>query len=444
MPWDPSNNRLTAPLNIAGRGDVQRALKTLDPSLGGAIRRGTINKWAKWKPLRSTSKELKSETARKYAGTSGYLYGVKGTAGVRTSIAGLHGTTFDYEGPESWTAGCLDRFTDFIHPDVPQAYGYRADAYIDLSAEVGWTGETPNTVVLDAEPEFGSFTVTVNYNPHNDAKRQEMLSIKDFMVNSVTEYDPTDFYPCVLIGTMLHCLHPDGGPYQPTKLTQGTTYWRLSVPGTLFTAGTSSTLSVILVRCNSGTHISPGPDTDYDLSNWIQLGSDRGDDSDRVWAAWFTGVPEGCGIPVSFVGDPYGIPSYTVTDADVNNDGTGILVVGEWSHGYGYETTTSVSVQIYKTGNAPFSATKSRAAMASIDTSRPHPGLIFYWSDFGDSQGGEFIRNAMAETYNIEAFATVTASAHPYTPSTGDYYRDTIEIPGSSSSSGGGQSEILQ
>ena len=447
MPWNPSSQRLTAPLNIGRRGDVQLALKTNSPSLGGAIRHGTINKWAKWKPLKSTALSLDTDAARHAAGRTSsdtaIHYGVRGSFGAETKPSALHSCTYEYIGPANWTSSCRDRISDFVHPSQPQYYGYRADATMDLMASLTWIGERPNVIVLDQEPSVGSFVVSITYSPHSEEERKEMLSIYDFMDSddNVNAFAPTDFYPCVLIGNKLHCLYRrvNGSvATAPSKLTQGVTEWLVSVPSSEFTAGTSSTLSVILVKCNSGTHISPGPDSAYDISNWITLGNSRDADAEQSWAAWFCPIPDGCGYAVAFASDSYAIPGYVVDNVVVNPTETGLMVTGNWEWDYEAETTTSLTATIYKTGQAGYSATQSKTPMPSIDTSRPNVGTVFLWEDFDN---GSFIRNYMTETYNIDITTVVIATAHQYHPAT-KYYSGTVDIPGSGSSSGGGSTEI--
>lgn len=52
--WDDTNKLMYPPLNINSGGDIQQALASGYKDIGGAIRNGTINKWAKYKPVRSS------------------------------------------------------------------------------------------------------------------------------------------------------------------------------------------------------------------------------------------------------------------------------------------------------------------------------------------------------------------------------------------------------
>lgn len=54
MPWNDTTKIMTAPLNINGQGDIQKATGCDSGDLGQCIVNGTINRWAKWKPQRST------------------------------------------------------------------------------------------------------------------------------------------------------------------------------------------------------------------------------------------------------------------------------------------------------------------------------------------------------------------------------------------------------
>ena len=54
MGWNSNTGIMTAPLNINTGGDIQQAVNYNSGDLGDCIVNGTINKWAKWKPQRSS------------------------------------------------------------------------------------------------------------------------------------------------------------------------------------------------------------------------------------------------------------------------------------------------------------------------------------------------------------------------------------------------------
>lgn len=53
MPYNSSTGIINAPLNINTSGDIQQAVNYNSGDLGDCIKNGTINEWAKWKPVRS-------------------------------------------------------------------------------------------------------------------------------------------------------------------------------------------------------------------------------------------------------------------------------------------------------------------------------------------------------------------------------------------------------
>ena len=77
-----------------------------------AVAQNKINKWAKWKPYQAIEVDLPSDDLRRTAGWNqfgrknideGFVYGVRGGVGITTSVAGLHNSGFNYEGPHGET-----------------------------------------------------------------------------------------------------------------------------------------------------------------------------------------------------------------------------------------------------------------------------------------------------------------------------------------------------
>lgn len=355
-----SNGRITGNVSIQ---DVKTALVSSKKDVGGlCLESDKINKWAKWKPLQASALELDTVEKRRTAGWNEFgnanedkdlKYGVRGYCSVETSVGKLHSQSFLYQAPKGAT-GEKYRLSDFRCPEngYNNNYGYNKDAYIDLSGVVAWgASDIDNMVILDVDDVdgIGSIQVTITYTPHDystNGRWNEMLSIKDFMTteaqSGITGFDPTECYPCVLINNRLHCLYPDDAraTHEATLLTQGTTYWRLNVPSSIFTAGDTATLTILLVHCNSGKAIF-NPSSEWSIENWLTLGNDN-----QAWAAWFFSVPEAVGIPVMFASGAH----YGATVANVGAVSIATLtsssISGRVSFNFTSDYQGSVSVQI--------------------------------------------------------------------------------------------------
>ena len=351
---------MTSPVSIE---DVKTALVSGSNDVGSLAKDATTkaNKYAKWKPYQATELNLPTDEQRRKAGWDefgrsneehGFYYGVRGGVGMVTSPTTLHNCKFTYEGPNGTSGECY-RLTDWVHPTTPTLYGYRSDATIDLMADFIWQGEVAKTVITD---QTISFKVHIKYSPHTAEEREEMLSIYDFLKKDTDagtpQLEPTDCWPCVLVGNKLHGLYPLPNESSVTpgsnlaQLPQGDSWWSISLPSSDYHTGTSATMSIILVRCPDGLNTlgtnTPrlSGNTSTCIKNWITMGDDE------TWGAWFCGVPEGCGVTVTFAtGGSYGATVANITGVSISTLTNTSLEAGI-SYQFSAPYTRSVTVTI--------------------------------------------------------------------------------------------------
>ena len=125
-----------------------------------------------------------------------------------------------YVGPTG-AAGETYRMSDFLHYNNGANYGYRHDAYLDFGATVNYLYSNG---VIQANAD-AAFTVSISYSQHSAALKNEMISMSDLTTsNDGTTYDPSTFYPCVLLtignSSYLHALYKTSGS-APAKLGTG-------------------------------------------------------------------------------------------------------------------------------------------------------------------------------------------------------------------------------
>ncbi|MBQ7911886.1 MAG: hypothetical protein IJ363_14015 [Clostridia bacterium] len=388
-----------------------------------AVAQNKINKWAKWKPYQAIEVDLPSDDLRRTAGWNqfgrknideGFVYGVRGGVGITTSVAGLHNSGFNYEGPhgETYEEGGVTkrecyRLSDFKHPSDIN-YGYRADATMDLSAEFTWLGTVQKTMITDSD---SAFVVHIHLSPHSSTEREEMLSIYDFLKREdqteTSQLEPTDCWPCILIDNKLHGLYPynNGNPGTNIgKLTTGDTYWTISLPSSTYATGSTATMSIILVRCPDGMNTlgtyTPrlSGDTTTCIKNWVDMGAD-----DQVWGAYFCGVPDGCGITVTFATSG----SYGATVANVEAVTVGSLtstaieaiVAYRFSAAYTGSVTVTITVTLTYTPRSG-TATTETLGTYTINVTNPttRPGLL---------QVNETLENILYGTGTVKVSATI-------------------------------------
>ena len=402
---------MTGPVSI---DDIKTAGGGMYNDLGAAIKNGIWNKYAKWHPVKSTAPHLGTVDERDAAGRSsaedvGMRYGVRGGAGNVTSLSQLHSAGFSYEQPSEWSSGIgyAYRASDLVHPALPTVYGYRGDAYIDLTATIKFPAGN-NIIALNQE---AGLIVNLNYSPHSEELRNEMLSIKDFLINNQTQYDPSTCYPCVFITlttgvSYMHCLYKGNGT-APAQLGTGQSEWNLNTVGTPsgWVAGNVGTISVILVKFNqSTTSILYGTDG-YNIANWITISSSEAADSQRAWTAWFSGVPDACGVPFSTNSSALGIPDYMVNS--VSGGALGVTFSGTYSNTYSRECRVDVSVQLFTSQSAStaYATASMYWDMVSIRNTSISRAETLSWDSFSILPGPQDI------TYYATVHSTITDAA---------------------------------
>lgn len=354
--------RITKPVNV--EDDLGTILGTASGDTGVNCTASSINKWAKWKPLKSMSTDITTEEARRAAGRTGagdfeLQFGVRATGvGNINVFRDLHNCRFTYEKPSEGYS--MFRVTDFHHPTVGQLYGYRHDAYFDFMGNAGGTSIPFNS--------NDALSIYLTYNPHSSTLREEMLSIKDFLSNDgLVNHDPLDCYPCVLIsqGTShwVHCLYPSGSTSTPTTIgSTGQTAWRLSTMN--YPSGMSAGNATFTVFLSSAQLLIAG-DYNYDIANWIDMSS-KIDDSQQAWAAWFCAVPELSGLTVSLGASA--LPTQAMV-ASVSGLGT-IQFILEYTFTEDYTGSIGLSISVNvgtSEGSYPSSATHTKTLSSASD-----------------------------------------------------------------------------
>ena len=298
MSWNGNTHRMTTAVHMH---DIAAAVSYNSLSLRTLILNGTINKWAKWKPVRSSKPSLKTAEERQAAGRTSATdysrqFGVYAPgAGNVTELGDIHDCTYAYERPRRYT-GEMFRKLDFIHPTLGNSYGYRSDAHCDLAGSV-WPGTGGNIIIPVGQI---GMDVELTYNPLSSAEANEMLSISDWMTNGVVSHDPLDCYPCALITQggyhYIRGLYKQNGNAPATIGTTGTQMWRLdgnNAPSAWRT-DIPATLSIFLASQKILLHGSPN----LDITDWITVPEQGGG---NVWEAWFCPVPDACGL-TAYVG----------------------------------------------------------------------------------------------------------------------------------------------
>ena len=291
MGWNPNAHRMTGQVHIH---DIRDAVQVDSLHLGELIKTGVINKWAKWKPVRSTAVSLKTVESRQVAGRVSATdyerqFGVyaPGVGNIIT-LDQIHDCKFEYERPIN---GYLFRMRDFVHPTLPNSYGYRDNAHFDI---VGQVFPTESEMIVIPVHDIG-MEIEINYNPISNEEKNEMLSIADFMTNGVLEYDPLQCYPCVLITQGLNHyirgLYKQNGNAPATIGVTGPQMWRLNCNDAPAGWRTDSpaTLSVFLVSQKIILHGTPN----WDITNWITIPDQQ---SESAWEAWFFPIPDVTGL----------------------------------------------------------------------------------------------------------------------------------------------------
>lgn len=420
MPWNPSSRRLTKPLNIGRRGDLQLAFNTMYPDEGNAILHGKINKWAKWKPVKSPKNSLGTEEERKYAGSNpnelGFAYGVRGGIGNVGSLLDLHERGFTYERPRG---GSSEKFRrdDCVHPQVPTLRGYYADATCNLNG-VPYINGISYTERINLNQERG-LIVNITYTPAA-SHDQDSICIEDFLHNSSISI--LDCYPCILISTstgknFIHALYP--GEYSesavPVKLRGGyyvdsnTSQWYLTtlnstLPELLQTNGIRWKWTVFLVN---KLRLLDGHN-ETNISNWIE---DENNDheviggvnfEDGLWSVDFVNVPEL--VKMEWPASTSSLPTFMISD-DVTTLDEGFTVRGSWTSEYRETVTTTVTAELYTivSGGHGTKQDEQEQSITGTVVRRLDRALIFNWDDFHN-----IVRGPQDITYELVLTSYVT------------------------------------
>lgn len=295
---------LSSPYGVS-IADIQAVTECDRNDIGGLITTAHINKWAKWKPVRSTELDLDTEEERRMAGRTTPVdysrqYGVYAPgAGNITSLSSIHNCTFEYERPEAGQ-GYYFRFMDFVHPEYGNLYGYRSDAHTDLEGVVyPLTGR-----IIVPNNEIG-MELEIDYSPLTTAEAHEMISIKDFLTNEsgeTTTIDPLTCYPCALITQggyhYIRGLYKQGASAISTIGSTGSQIWCLDATDPpAWNTGEAATMSLFLCSQEIILHDSPN----LDIADWITIDAEADDNNPGAWEAWFSPIPDATGKSV-FIG----------------------------------------------------------------------------------------------------------------------------------------------
>lgn len=125
MPWDKTNQIMTAPLNINVDGDIQQASKVRSGDLGYCFVHGLWNKWAKYKPVKSPKIAPMTEAELK---ALNYGLVISKYTDMDSLMAGITaGTGWAYDQPDG-SSGERYRMFDLTNPSDRTAIGYRGNA----------------------------------------------------------------------------------------------------------------------------------------------------------------------------------------------------------------------------------------------------------------------------------------------------------------------------
>jgi len=298
MSWNSNTHRISGKVSIA---DVKAATGYNSLSIRDQVLYATINKWAKFKPVRSSAPAIKTVEGRRTAGRTtindySRQFGVHASgAGNVVDLADIHLCTFDYERPAAG-AGLKYRVLDFRNPEN-DSYGYRTDAHCDLQGVV-----YPTTGTITVPTGQVGMMLEVAYTPHSAADALEMLSIADFLAGNNITVDPADCYPCVLItqgsNHYVRGLYPQGGSTVKKIGDSLTSMWVLDCTNPpAWTAGSTATMSLFLASQKILLHGSP----DLSIESWITIPTV---DGSSAWEARMAPVPDATGKTVTIGATP--------------------------------------------------------------------------------------------------------------------------------------------
>lgn len=329
-----SSNKIyiTSPYGVS-IADIQSVIGSDRNDIGGLITTGTINKWAKWKPVRSTLWDLPTQESRKGAGRPtpndySHQYGVYAPgAGNVTTLGSIHDCRFIYERPEDGY-NYKYRFLDFVDPENT-GYGYRSDAHTDLFGSIF----PPTGRIVVPTNDIG-MELQITYTPLTTEEAKEMISIKDFLTNEAgqgTTIDPLSCYPCALITQggyhYIRGLYKQNGTAIATIGSTGSQMWRLDTRNApSWSVGQPATMSLFLCSQQIILHGSPN----LDIANWITIAEEDEGGGTSAWEAWFSPIPDASGKTV-FIGAAPSSADINITGASYSLDRSTLVVTWEVS-----------------------------------------------------------------------------------------------------------------
>lgn len=181
-----ANGKITKPISLT---DIANAVKSNSRSLTDLIRYGTINKWAKCKPINYPTTVGITDAQRKGTfadNANGIFYGVKG-ASVAGAIDKLHEATYEYYRPTGG-ANSPYRAGDF------DGYDVKARPTLYCSA-------APTEVYYNVN---GSLSVAINYD--YNGTNTTGIDVNDFLPANEAK-NIGDYYPCVLVDGWCRALY---------------------------------------------------------------------------------------------------------------------------------------------------------------------------------------------------------------------------------------------
>ena len=132
MPWNSTTKIMTAPLNINAGGDIQNASGVSSGDLGYCLVNGNWNKWAKYKPVKSSA--VGALTENDLVGLNyGLTIDVCGPNGNISSYISAFGSQWAYDKPNGST-GEVYRAFDLTNPSGRTATGYNGNAASFINA----------------------------------------------------------------------------------------------------------------------------------------------------------------------------------------------------------------------------------------------------------------------------------------------------------------------
>ena len=180
MPWNGTTKIMTAPLNLNNNGDIQQASGVNSRHLDQCFINGDWNKWAKYKPVKSSKISPLTE-ADLQALNYGLTISVCGRNGNISQYLNSYSSQWGYDKPDG-SAGEIYRFYDLLKPGAITSTGYRGDAnsFIDpLNCTF------PSSYLLNRGNSGVTFALGLNYPPNN--LKEGSINVTDLHIGGDTE-----------------------------------------------------------------------------------------------------------------------------------------------------------------------------------------------------------------------------------------------------------------